>query len=140
MTSNPDISAARSMLLKRLMPNGVPSLWCPLLTHYDDAGRIDFERIGRQLDFLAPSVRGFLVPGSTGDGWQLTDDEAQALLAGLVEMAVERASREGVRGGDLTPYLLEQVAQETHGRSLECNLALLEANARLAAEIAAANT
>ena len=90
MTSAHDLAAARSALLQRLLPDGVPRLWCPLLTHYDDAGRIDFERIRRQLDFLAPSVRGFLVPGSTGDGWQLSGEQAQALLAGVVEMAVER--------------------------------------------------
>lgn len=90
MTSHPDTGTARSMLLKRLMPNGVPTLWCPLLTHYADDGGIDFERLRRHLDHLAPSVRGFLVPGSTGDGWQLSDDEEQALLAGIVEMAVER--------------------------------------------------
>jgi len=90
MTSTTALPVQRSALLQRLLPDGVPTLWCPLLTHYDDTGRIDFERIGRQLDFLAPAVRGFLVPGSTGDGWQLSDDEAQALLAGVVEMAVER--------------------------------------------------
>lgn len=90
MTSTTALPAQRSALLQRLLPDGVPTLWCPLLTHYDDHGRIDFERIRRHLDFLAPSVRGFLVPGSTGDGWQLSDDEAQALLAGVVEMAVER--------------------------------------------------
>lgn len=90
MTSAHDLAAARSALMNQLLPDGVPTLWCPLLTHYDDAGRIDFERIGRQLDFLAPSVRGFLVPGSTGDGWQLSDEQTQELLAGVVEMAVER--------------------------------------------------
>lgn len=90
MTSAPDLAAARSALMDRLLPDGMPTLWCPLLTHYDDAGRIDFERIRRHLDFLAPSVRGFLVPGSTGDGWQLSDGQTQELLAGVVEMAVER--------------------------------------------------
>lgn len=90
MTSAHELAAARSALLKRLLPDGVPTLWCPLLTHYDDAGRIDLERIRRHLDFLAPSVRGFLVPGSTGDGWQLSDEQAQELVAGVVEMAVER--------------------------------------------------
>lgn len=90
MTSSPDLAATRSALMRRLLPDGMPTLWCPLLTHYDDAGRIDFERIRRHLDFLAPSVHGFLVPGSTGDGWQLTDTQTQELLAGVVEMAVER--------------------------------------------------
>ncbi len=90
MTSTPDLRPQRAALLQRLLPDGAPTLWCPLLTHYDDAGRIDFARIRRHLDFLAPSVRGFLVPGSTGDGWQLSDEQAQELLAGVVEMAVER--------------------------------------------------
>jgi dihydrodipicolinate synthase/N-acetylneuraminate lyase len=90
MTPATDLAAARAALMQQLLPDGVPTLWCPLLTHYDDGGRIDFERIRRQLDFLAPSVRGFLVPGSTGDGWQLSADETQALLAGVVEMAVQR--------------------------------------------------
>jgi len=49
-----------------------------------------------------------------------------------------RADREGVRGRDLTPFLLSCLAEETAGRSLEANLSLLESNARLAAEIAAA--
>ncbi|MFT3956108.1 MAG: dihydrodipicolinate synthase family protein [Piscinibacter sp.] len=90
MTSTPDLRSQRAALLQRLLPEGVPTLWCPLLTHYADDGRIDFERIGRHLDFLAPSVRGFLVPGSTGDGWQLSDAQADELLAGVVEMAGQR--------------------------------------------------
>jgi pseudouridine-5'-phosphate glycosidase len=57
-----------------------------------------------------------------------------------VERAVERAMRaaesEDVRGGALTPFLLAAVERETDGRSLGANLALLEANAMLAAEIA----
>jgi pseudouridine-5'-phosphate glycosidase len=55
-----------------------------------------------------------------------------------VKAALERAGREGVRGGDVTPYLLTAVSQETGGKTLQANLALLEANARLAAEIAGA--
>jgi pseudouridylate synthase len=64
-----------------------------------------------------------------------------ALDAGQVERAVEvalqRAGRDGVRGGAVTPYLLAAVAKETGGRTLDVNLALLEANARLAGQIAA---
>jgi pseudouridine-5'-phosphate glycosidase len=56
-----------------------------------------------------------------------------------VEAALGSAGREAVRGGDVTPYLLAAVARETGGRSLDCNLALLEANAKLAAEIAVAS-
>jgi pseudouridylate synthase len=49
----------------------------------------------------------------------------------------ERARAEGVRGRDLTPFLLAAIAEETGGRSLDANLALLEANAALAGAVAA---
>ena len=55
-----------------------------------------------------------------------------------VKAALARAGRENVRGGEVTPFLLSEVSRETGGKSLETNLALLEANARLAAEISVA--
>jgi pseudouridylate synthase len=51
----------------------------------------------------------------------------------------ERADQDGVRGRALTPFLLACLAEETGGRSLEANLVLLEANARLGAEVAVAH-
>ncbi len=53
-----------------------------------------------------------------------------------IASAVRQAVADGVRGGDVTPYLLDAVSRETGGRTLRANLGLLEANARLAAEIA----
>ena len=65
-----------------------------------------------------------------------------ALDPGLVEDAVlaalEEAAAAGVRGGAVTPFLLAAVERRTGGRSVETNLGLLEANARLAGEIALA--
>ncbi|MFL5583058.1 MAG: pseudouridine-5'-phosphate glycosidase [Gemmatimonadaceae bacterium] len=55
-----------------------------------------------------------------------------------VRQALAAAREEGVRGAAVTPYLLGAVLRATEGRSLAANLALLEANARLAAEIALA--
>jgi pseudouridylate synthase len=52
--------------------------------------------------------------------------------------AEERAVREGIVGKALTPFLLAALADETRGRSLASNLALLEDNARVAAQIAVA--
>lgn len=67
---------------------------------------------------------------------------AEALDRAEVEQAVEQAlaqaRAEGVRGAAVTPYLLAAVQRATEGRSLAANLALLEANAALAAEIAVA--
>jgi dihydrodipicolinate synthase/N-acetylneuraminate lyase len=81
---------ARAALLQRLMPAGAPTLWCPLLTHYTADGTLDKERMRRQLDFLQPAVKGYLIPGSTGDGWQLSDAEIRELLDFAIGEAVER--------------------------------------------------
>jgi pseudouridine-5'-phosphate glycosidase len=56
----------------------------------------------------------------------------------MVEAAVRRAREEGVRGKEITPYLLDRLARESGGRTLEANIDLLIANAGLAARIAAA--
>jgi pseudouridylate synthase len=65
-----------------------------------------------------------------------------ALPGDLVEQAVAaalaRAEREGIRHSAVTPFLLSEVSQRTGGRSVETNLALLESNATLAAQIAVA--
>ncbi|MBV9773972.1 MAG: pseudouridine-5'-phosphate glycosidase [Gemmatimonadetes bacterium] len=66
----------------------------------------------------------------------------QALDAAEIDAAIGRALRraegEGVRGKEVTPFLLRAVAEETGGRSLETNVALLRNNARVAASVAAA--
>jgi pseudouridine-5'-phosphate glycosidase len=62
----------------------------------------------------------------------------QQVVDDAVTHALARARDEGVRGAAVTPYLLAEVERATEGRSLAANLALLEANARLAARIAAA--
>ncbi len=67
---------------------------------------------------------------------------AFAIPADLVEeatrSALDAARHAGIRGAAVTPFLLAQVQQRTAGRSVLTNLALLEANARLAGEIAVA--
>jgi pseudouridine-5'-phosphate glycosidase len=57
-------------------------------------------------------------------------------VAAATRRCQERAERQGVRGRDLTPSLLSCLAEETDGRSLTVNLALLEGNARLGGEVA----
>lgn len=59
-------------------------------------------------------------------------------IQGAIAQALEQANARGVRGKAITPFLLTEVARQTGGESLEANLALLVANARVAAEIAAA--
>jgi len=78
---------ARQGLIEALFPEGMPELWCPSLTHFDAAGRIDRARIERHLAQLAPHVRGLLVPGSTGEGWQLSPAEVRELLTVVIAAA-----------------------------------------------------
>jgi len=52
--------------------------------------------------------------------------------------ALEAARAAGIRGAAVTPFLLADIQQRTGGRSVQANLALLENNARLAGQIAAA--
>ena len=66
---------------------------------------------------------------------QAMDGGEVAAAAGACE---RRARVEGVRGKNLTPFLLRCLSERTDGRSLEANLALLESNAALAAEVAVA--
>jgi pseudouridine-5'-phosphate glycosidase len=66
------------------------------------------------------------------------DALAEREVADAVRRATAQAIAAGVRGGDLTPYLLAALADLTGGRSLHANLALLQANAALAAKVALA--
>ncbi|MEM6850529.1 MAG: pseudouridine-5'-phosphate glycosidase [Pseudomonadota bacterium] len=56
----------------------------------------------------------------------------------IIDAALKDAATAGVEGKAVTPYLLERVYERTSGRSLTANVALVKANARLAAEIAVA--
>ena len=70
----------RESLLRRIFPEGVPTLWCPLITHYADDGSIDRDRMRAHLKHIAPYVGGFLLPGSTGDGWELSEAQSRQLI------------------------------------------------------------
>ena len=79
-----------------------------------------------------------------GKGILITVPIPDASALPLVDMereiaaALEAAARAGVNGSALTPFLLEQLADATRGRTLTANVALLRNNARVAAAIAAA--
>lgn len=66
------------------------------------------------------------------------DALSQDLMESLINEAIHESHSLGVTGAALTPFLLNHVARESDGRSLRANLALLESNARLAAQLAVA--
>ncbi len=86
-------------------------LWVPLLSHYAGDGSLDAPRCRSHIGSLYPLVRQYLVGGTTGDGWGMSDrvlgqwlglcsdslERDQALLVGAfaetTEGVVERARR-----------------------------------------------
>lgn len=59
-------------------------------------------------------------------------------LEAALNDALENADRQMITGRALTPFLLSHMAQQSAGATLRANIALLENNARVAAEIAKA--
>ena len=64
----------------------------------------------------------------------LSRDEAESAIA----QAMADSEAAGIHGPAATPFVLARVAELTNGRSVAANLALIENNARVAAEIATA--
>ena len=66
--------------------------------------------------------------------FEVPAEEIQPVLT----TALEDAEWKGIAGSALTPFLLSQMAERSGGATLRANIALLENNARVAAEIARA--
>ncbi|MGX5800085.1 pseudouridine-5'-phosphate glycosidase [Bradyrhizobium sp. Arg314] len=67
------------------------------------------------------------------------NDEIPAVeMDGYIQAAQKAAEAHNVTGKAVTPFLLSKILELTGGRSLKTNIALVENNARLAAEIAKA--
>jgi dihydrodipicolinate synthase/N-acetylneuraminate lyase len=108
------VPETRQTWMRGLFPGGVPRLWCPLLTHYGPGGAIDFARMEAHLETVAPWVGGYLIPGTTGDGWELDGEETLR----VAEFALAQARRRGAR---LLIGVLKKSAAEV-GRTLEALL------------------
>jgi len=54
----------------------------------------------------------------------------------LIDEAIIAMNEQGITGKDTTPYLLARIAEQSGGKSLDANIALVINNARVAAEIA----
>ncbi|XP_011351704.1 pseudouridine-metabolizing bifunctional protein C1861.05 isoform X2 [Ooceraea biroi] len=77
---------------------------------------------------------------NTGVLFAVSIPEEHALQPVIVESAISEALRKAnsmnVTGKRVTPFLLSELNEITSGQSLEANIALVENNARIAAEIA----
>ncbi len=77
---------------------------------------------------------GVLICAPVPAEYELPAAEANA----AIEQALAEADAQGVRGKAITPFLLARIVELTGERSLRANLALLENNVRIGAQIAAA--
>ncbi|MFC4355698.1 pseudouridine-5'-phosphate glycosidase [Chryseomicrobium palamuruense] len=59
-------------------------------------------------------------------------------ISAIIEKALQEASDNGIKGKDVTPFLLGKVKELTDGKSLEANIALVMNNAKVGAQIAKA--
>jgi pseudouridine-5'-phosphate glycosidase len=61
---------------------------------------------------------------------KITDVEA------MLFEALKAGKEKGIKGKEVTPFLLAQLSERSQGATLKANIALLENNARVASEIA----
>lgn len=64
--------------------------------------------------------------------FEIPRDELESML----DEALIAAERQNITGKAITPFLLARMSEQSEGRTLEANIAVLENNARVAAEIA----
>jgi len=89
----PNISERRQEIIGEMVGKRMPRLWCPPLTHYTADGEVDRDRMAAHWKFMAPHVNAFLVPGSTGDAWEMRDFE----VFEVVDLALKLAGEIGAR-------------------------------------------
>ena len=66
--------------------------------------------------------------------FEIDRSELESILADALKLADEQA----ISGKSITPFLLAQMSERSQGRTLAANIALLENNAAVAAQIAKA--
>lgn len=77
---------------------------------------------------------GMLIANPVPEADEIPREEMEIYIG----RALANAERDEITGKAVTPYLLDNIFHLTGGRSLKTNIALVENNARLAAEIAVA--
>lgn len=66
----------------------------------------------------------------------LEQEVPPAVIETHINAALEAAEQQNIKGKDVTPFLLNHIANHTKGESLEANIALIVNNAKVGSEIA----
>lgn len=75
---------------------------------------------------------GFLISNPIPEEFALSHE----FIDKIIDDAVKEADEKGIKGKDITPFLLKTITDNTEGRSLDSNIQLVLNNAALGAEIA----
>lgn len=75
---------------------------------------------------------GILVANPIPEQYSLDHDAMEE----TINKAITKMKSLGIKGKEETPFLLKEIVELTHGESLEANIALVENNAKLGANIA----
>lgn len=75
---------------------------------------------------------GILISSPVPEEYSLPHD----YIDSIVDQAVKESKEQGIKGKDVTPFLLKRIVELTGGKSLESNIALILNNAKLGANIA----
>lgn len=112
------LTMARKERMYKLFPKGEPPLlWCPVLAHYKNDGTLDKARMFAHQSWLVRSgVTGFLVPGSTGDAWEMDMDETLDFLYVCQDIAAKIRAE---TGGE-APYLLAGALKADEEETFRC--------------------
>jgi pseudouridine-5'-phosphate glycosidase len=102
------------------------------LTLNSPAAIANFQTVREQLGIDG----GMLIANPVPEADEIAREEMEI----YIERALDSAERDEISGKAVTPYLLSTIFDLTDGQSLKTNIALVENNARLAAEIAVALT
>lgn len=129
--------------LETLETNGVPVLGYQTADFPAFWARQSGHKVDHQVNDAAEAARIIALQSALGMGGILIANpipEADALDAEAIEAriaeAIKGAETEGVSRKDLTPFLLKRIFELTGGKSLIANIALVENNAAVAAQIA----
>lgn len=58
------------------------------------------------------------------------------MMDNYINQAIKECHEKGIKGKQITPFLLAKIVELTNGKSLEANIALIKNNAKVAAQIA----
>ncbi|KAJ3125774.1 hypothetical protein HK098_008234 [Nowakowskiella sp. JEL0407] len=78
-----------------------------------------------KLDLKSGIVVGVPIPGGGVEG-----------VDTAIKKAIKEAEKNGIKGKDITPYLLSKVSKITKGKSLDANISLIKNNAKVGSLIA----